>query len=375
MRPLVRPQMAGVSSKSHLWNEQRHSKKWPMDTIAVAKASGMFWKNNSSKKIRMGTYYNTMSPIFKALRLVGCLPMSIDDRNGVVEFRVFSLPMAFTLIVYSLWSLLVWFVVQDRFRILENSTDSFDESVMAYIFIIYFWEWPLVPFIRWFWQTPRLLSFLAKWKNFEDRYERVTSISIEKDQQTIRFVVISIVYCIPWVSSALMLLCNFIIPKMRSFHLVSYWYIATEMFLNTALAWATSRALIAASKGLVRGLRRDAIRVNTMSQTRGTRNWAQEYMADGDIRDELTLMLVRPRTSKKIRDFLQMMDATPPYISIGEYITVNKEFVSQLLGTMVTYVVVLMQFRHAKDSPHSSEIHRNGNISQEYIPTNFTDSY
>ncbi|KAG8234552.1 Gustatory receptor 2b [Ladona fulva] len=339
----------------------------------TSEASGIFRKRKSSKKIRMGIYYNTMELILKALRLVGCLPLSIDEQNSIVEFRLLSTPMVFAVLIFSLWSLLAFLVIEDRLRIMRETTDSFDESISAYIFIVCFWQWPLTPFVRWFWQTPRLLSFLARWKNFEGHYERITKTSMKREMQTTRLAVVVLVYSIPWVCTALIIISNFIIPKIRIMHLVAYWYLAVEMYINTSLAWATSQALTSASKGLVRGLRKDVH--NSGSLTGGTRNWAQEYMADGDIRDELTLMLVRPRTSKKIRDFLQMMDATPPYISIGEYITVNKEFVSQLLGTMVTYVVVLMQFRHAKDSPHSSEIHRNGNISQEYIPTNFTDSY
>ncbi|XP_046382480.1 gustatory and odorant receptor 21a-like [Ischnura elegans] len=79
------------------------------------------------------------------------------------------------------------------------------------------------------------------------------------------------------------------------------------------------------------------------------------HSAGSDIRDELSLIMVRPRTSNKlkneIREFLQLMDASPPYITVGGYVILDKEFVSRLLGTMVTYLVVLLQFRHAMHTP------------------------
>ncbi|XP_071440792.1 gustatory and odorant receptor 24-like [Hetaerina americana] len=226
---------------------------------------------------------------------------------------------------------------------------------------------------------------------------------------------------------------------MPPMHLAAYWIIATQMYLNSAFVWATSKALQAASKGLVQGLRRDANASATTDAGSiligpGTRRWPQEYMdlwrklsimvrysgsgaigtafmlnigkefpamllaaygviawvdggtqgnesgvllilihhlgdlillgnsahnaahsAGSDIRDELSLMMVKPRTShkvkKEIREFLQLMDASPPYITVGGYVILDKELVSRLLGTMVTYLVVLLQFRHAMHTP------------------------
>ncbi|KAG8234550.1 Gustatory receptor 3 [Ladona fulva] len=312
-----------------------------------------------TKRGRIGAYYDTMEYILKALRFVACLPISVDRKNGTVEFRIRSFSFVFTVLAYGAWSVLVWVVVAERLQILEDSSHSFDDSVVAYVFVIYFLEWPLLPFIRWFWQTPRLISFVAKWRNFEDQYRRVTGAPLVIDEETSRIVVATVVVSIPVISLLVAVASHYVVPLINSLHLAAYWVIATQMYLNSAFVWATSRALQAAAMGLVRGLQRDMeiAAKNATEMDRGTRRWPQDYMAGSDIRDELSLIMVKPKTSLKIQEFLQLMEATRPYITVGGYFNLDKGFVSQLLGTMVTYLVVLLQFRHAMHAPTISWQH------------------
>ncbi|XP_028179335.1 gustatory and odorant receptor 24-like isoform X2 [Ostrinia furnacalis] len=299
--------------------------------------------NLINPKLTKDIVYENIKPVFTLLRLMGVLPITRPS-PGISEFQIASPSMIYSAVVYFSMVAYVLYLSLHKVQILRTAEGKFEEAVIEYLFTVYLFPMIVVP-ILWY-ETRKIAEVLNEWAKFETAYKQLSGralpINLYKKSLAIAIVipVLSvtsvIITHITMVHFKPMQLIPYVFLEILTYILGGYWYLLCETLSVCANIVAE-----------------DFHQVRT--------NFQKKLLMV-----ELSWMNTDAQT--EVNMFLRATEMNPAQISLGGFFDVNRTLFKSLMATMVTYLVVLLQFQISipDDSQYQEE--------EEEQAMNYTDS-
>ncbi|XP_058055783.1 gustatory and odorant receptor 24 [Anopheles bellator] len=362
---------------------------------------------------KTSTVYESSKPIYMVLRALGVLPYT-RLAKGDSAFVLASPSMFYCASFFMLITVYIAFIALNRIEIVRTLEGRFEESVIAYLFIVNILPILIIP-IMWY-ETRKITSVMNGWADFETVYRKTAGRTLELQLRTKAMLVAALlpILCSLSVAVTHLTMVDFKLPQVIPYCILDtitymmggYWYMTCETLSTTAkiLAEDFQQALRhvgpAAKVSEYRSLwlRLSKLSRNTGFATCYTFTFICLYLffiitlsiyglmsqiSDGfgvkDIGLAVTAFCsvgllfyicdeahyasfnVRTNFQKKllmvelswmntdaqteINMFLRATEMNPSSINLGGFFDVNRTLFKSLLATMVTYLVVLLQFQ------------------------------
>ncbi|RLZ02143.1 Gustatory receptor 25 [Cephus cinctus] len=364
-------------------------------------------------KGELDVVYDNIKPVVTVIRIMGALPIT-RTRSGITRFKLASNAMIYSAVVYFALTAHVLYVAWNRIRIVGAVEGRFEESVIAYLFIVYLMPNFLIPLL-WY-ETPKHAECFNHWKEFQIFYKRITTrdLPINLKRRALWTAIL-----VPILSAAAMIGTHLTMINFSIWQIIPYVYVTA--FINISGAyWYIHCAAISRSANVLAQDFKHALRNNVQATTvaeyralwlhlnRITRKIGvmccysftiltiylffsltlSIYGLFSQLQDGLTikdagltlsacsniillhficdqahaasqhvrvhfqkkLLLVEisdlnPDAQTEIDMFLRATEMNPSDMSLGGFFDVNRNLFKSFLGTMVTYLVVLLQFQ------------------------------
>uniref|UniRef100_A0A182R1K5 Gustatory receptor n=1 Tax=Anopheles funestus TaxID=62324 RepID=A0A182R1K5_ANOFN len=376
--------------------------------------------------------YESSKPIYLVLRAIGVFPYT-RLASGETAFILASPSMVYCVMFFLLLTVYIAFILLNRIEIVRTLEGRFEESVIAYLFIVNILPILIIP-LMWY-ETRKVISVVNGWVDFETVYRKTSGRALELKLRTKAQVVAILLPILCSLSVAithatmvdfkLLQVIPYCVLDTITYMMGGYWYLACETLSITAkiLAEDFQRALRhvgpAAKVSEYRSLwlRLSKLARDTGFSTCYTFTFICLYLffiitlsiyglmsqiSDGfgvkDIGLAVTAFCsvgllfyicdeahyasfnVRTNFQKKllmvelswmntdaqteINMFLRATEMNPSSINLGGFFDVNRTLFKSLLATMVTYLVVLLQFQISiPDEPSAMLMHSNSSHS------------
>ncbi|KFB40736.1 AGAP001915-PA-like protein [Anopheles sinensis] len=376
--------------------------------------------------------YESSKPIYLLLRALGVFPYT-RLRGGETEFILASPAMAYCVAFFLLLTIYIVFIALNRIEIVRTLEGRFEESVIAYLFIVNILPILIIP-LMWY-ETRKVASVVNGWVDFEVAYRKTSGRALELRLRTKALLVAVLlpILCslsvaithVTMVHFQLLQVIPYCVLDTITYMMGGYWYLTCETLSATAkiLAEDFQRALRhvgpAAKVSEYRSLwlRLSKLARDTGFSTCYTFTFICLYLffiitlsiyglmsqiSDGfgvkDIGLAVTAFCsvgllfyicdeahyasfnVRTNFQKKllmvelswmntdaqteINMFLRATEMNPSSINLGGFFDVNRTLFKSLLATMVTYLVVLLQFQISiPDEPSAMLMYHNSSHS------------
>uniref|UniRef100_A0A182PC41 Gustatory receptor n=1 Tax=Anopheles epiroticus TaxID=199890 RepID=A0A182PC41_9DIPT len=372
--------------------------------------------------------FESSKPIYLVLRAIGVFPYTRLP-SGETAFILASPSMTYCVVFFLLLTVYIAFILLNRIEIVRTLEGRFEESVIAYLFIVNILPLLIIP-LMWF-ESRKVVSVVNGWVDFETVYRKTSGRALELRLRTKAQAVAILlpILCslsvaithVTMVDFKLLQVIPYCILDSITYMMGGYWYLACETLSITAkiLAEDFQRALRhvgpAAKVSEYRSLwlRLSKLARDTGFSTCYTFTFICLYLffiitlsiyglmsqiSDGfgikDIGLAVTAFCsvgllfyicdeahyasfnVRTNFQKKllmvelswmntdaqteINMFLRATEMNPSSINLGGFFDVNRTLFKSLLATMVTYLVVLLQFQISiPDEPSAMLMHSN----------------
>uniref|UniRef100_A0A182XBJ8 Gustatory receptor n=1 Tax=Anopheles quadriannulatus TaxID=34691 RepID=A0A182XBJ8_ANOQN len=376
--------------------------------------------------------FESSKPIYLVLRAIGVLPYTRLPSGGTA-FVLASPSMTYCVLFFLLLTVYIAFILLNRIEIVRTLEGRFEESVIAYLFIVNILPILIIP-LMWY-ESRKVVSVVNGWVDFETVYRKTSGRALELRLRTKAQVIAILlpILCslsvaithVTMVDFKLLQVIPYCVLDTITYMMGGYWYMACETLSITAkiLAEDFQRALRhvgpAAKVSEYRSLwlRLSKLARDTGFSTCYTFTFICLYLffiitlsiyglmsqiSDGfgvkDIGLAVTAFCsvgllfyicdeahyasfnVRTNFQKKllmvelswmntdaqteINMFLRATEMNPSSINLGGFFDVNRTLFKSLLATMVTYLVVLLQFQISiPDEPSAMLMHSNSSHS------------
>uniref|UniRef100_A0A182N5Z3 Gustatory receptor n=1 Tax=Anopheles dirus TaxID=7168 RepID=A0A182N5Z3_9DIPT len=373
--------------------------------------------------------YESSKPIYMVLRALGVFPYTRHAATGETVFALASPAMAYCALFFLLITVYIAFILMNRIEIVRTLEGRFEESVIAYLFIVNILPMLIIP-LMWY-ETRKVAGVVNGWTDFETVYRETSGRALELNLRTKAQLIAVLLPILCSVSVAithvtmvdfkLLQVIPYCVLDTITYMMGGYWYMTCETLSTTAkiLAEDFQRALRhvgpAAKVSEYRSLwlRLSKLARETGFSTCYTFTFICLYLffiitlsiyglmsqiSDGfgvkDIGLAVTAFCsvgllfyicdeahyasfnVRTNFQKKllmvelswmntdaqteINMFLRATEMNPSSINLGGFFDVNRTLFKSLLATMVTYLVVLLQFQISiPDEPSAMLMHTN----------------
>ncbi|XP_053671307.1 uncharacterized protein LOC128721566 [Anopheles nili] len=372
--------------------------------------------------------YESSKPIYLVLRALGVFPYTRLP-SGETTFMLASSSMIYCVIFFLLLTVYIAYILINRIEIVRTLEGRFEESVIAYLFIVNILPILIIP-LMWY-ETRKVASVVNGWVDFETVYRKTSGRALELRLRTkaLLIAVLLPILCslsvaithVTMVDFKLLQVIPYCVLDTITYMMGGYWYMTCETLSTTAkiLAEDFQRALRhvgpAAKVSEYRSL---WLRLSKLSRDTGfstcytftficlylffiitlsiygLMSQISEGFGIKDIGLAVTAFCsvgllfyicdeahyasfnVRTNFQKKllmvelswmntdaqteINMFLRATEMNPSSINLGGFFDVNRTLFKSLLATMVTYLVVLLQFQISiPDEPSAMLMHSN----------------
>ncbi|XP_055639886.1 gustatory and odorant receptor 24 isoform X2 [Toxorhynchites rutilus septentrionalis] len=360
----------------------------------------------SDRNIGSDVIYDTSKPIYFTLRMLGLFPFSRSS-NGFFGFVLASSSMVYCMLYFVLLTTYVAYIMIERINIVRTLEGRFEEAVIAYLFIVNISPIIIIP-LMWY-ETRKVVIILNNWTDFQVLYRKTAGRELNLMLKTKTLLLLQVIpYCI----------LDTIIYMMGG-----YWYMACETISTTAneLAVDFQRALRhVGPAAMVSEYRALWLRLSKLSRGTGfatcyTFTFICLYLffiitlsiyglmsqisngfgikdiglavtafcstgllfficdeahhASFNVRTNFQKKLLMVELSwmnsdaqTEINMFLHATEMNPSSINLGGFFDVNRTLFKSLLATMVTYLVVLLQFQISIPDDSSVLLARNSTV-------------
>ncbi|CAH4027627.1 unnamed protein product [Pieris brassicae] len=271
--------------------------------------------------------YENIKPVFTLLRMMGVLPItrSSTDKN---QFNIASPSMLYSVFLYLCLIGYVLYLSLNKVQILRTAEGKFEEAVIEYLFTVYLFPMLAIP-IMWY-ETRKIAEILNGWLAFEAlRHIGPAGKVAEYRALWLRLSKLArdtgIANCYTFTFVNLYL---FLIITLSIYGLLSQ---ISEGFGTKDIGLALTACC---SIFLLFFICDEAHYASQNVRT----NFQKKLLMV-----ELSWMNTDAQT--EVNMFLRATEMNPSQISLGGFFDVNRNLFKSLLATMVTYLVVLLQFQ------------------------------
>ncbi|XP_052754000.1 gustatory and odorant receptor 24 isoform X2 [Galleria mellonella] len=181
--------------------------------------------------------YENIKPVFAILRLIGVLPIT-RPKPAVNQFQIASPSMVYSVVLYVSLVSYVLYLSLHKVQILRTTgaEGKFEEAVIEYLFTVYLFPMIAVP-ILWY-ETRKIAAVLNSWVEFEIAYKQMSgrSLPVKLYNKALAIAIIIpilsttsvIVTHITMVHFKLMQIVPYIFLEILTYILGGYWYLLCE---------------------------------------------------------------------------------------------------------------------------------------------------
>ncbi|KAJ1524518.1 hypothetical protein ONE63_011010 [Megalurothrips usitatus] len=346
-------------------------------------------------------------------------------RDGTLTWRVCSPVMLYTLVVYAMLSVPVYYAVSAAVRQLSSKKNTFHDQIYNMTPLLLLHAHPLMPFLHWP-ESRWVTGYFNSWLKFEELFARVCrrplrlGLSRWVARQTAVCLLLSVflaatmplymglswlqaaAYTHLWLLSITLVsmwllsskaLCRAAEALRDSMHEVvvagtctadlmadyrQAWLELSELTQESGRAWTYSCGhmllylfllMTVTAFGVLAGVARHSLEARTMAYGAMAAGSAftlfivcsaAETAADTVsqvLREDLLMVQLSDDTQhfkNEVQMFMTALAMDPPIVNLSGYATVNRALFAALLETMVTYLVVLVQFAYSLDTPDTN---------------------
>ncbi|CAK1545574.1 unnamed protein product [Leptosia nina] len=271
--------------------------------------------------------YENIKPVFILLRVMGLLPLTRPS-PGLNQFSIASPSMLYSLVVYSCLVGYVLYLSLHKVQILRTAEGKFEEAVIEYLFTVYLFPMLVIP-IMWY-ETRKIANILNGWVTFEA--------------------------------------LRHIGPAGKVAQYRALWLRLSKLARDTGLANCYTFTFVNLYLFLIITLSIYGL-LSQISEGFGTKDIGlaltaccsifllfficdEAHYASHNVRTNFQKKLLMVELSwmntdaqTEVNMFLRATEMNPSQISLGGFFDVNRHLFKSLLATMVTYLVVLLQFQ------------------------------
>ncbi|KAL9904783.1 gustatory receptor 63a isoform 1-T2 [Glossina fuscipes fuscipes] len=358
-------------------------------------------------------FFRNLAPVKWFLSVIGVLPMTRPG-PGNAKFTIGSLAFVYSILTFTLLTLYVVYVANNRIRIVTSLSGPFEEAVIAYLFLVNILPIFLIPLL--WWETRKICVLLNDWDDFEILYYQISGHSVPLH---LRRTAVTVTAALPLLSVISVIITHVTMADFQLSQVIPYcildnltamlgawWYLICEALSRTAniLAERFQKALRhIGPAAMVADYRALWLRLSKLTRDTGTATcytftflnvylffiitlsiyglmsqlsegfgikdiglaitavWNvcllfficdQAHYASFNVRTNFQKKLLMVELNwmnsdaqTEINMFLRATEMNPSNINCGGFFNVNRNLFKGLLTTMVTYLVVLLQFQ------------------------------
>ncbi|KAF5308870.1 hypothetical protein FQR65_LT00570 [Abscondita terminalis] len=198
-------------------------------------------------------FYRDHKLLLKLFQVLGAMPIQRGE-IGRITFGWFSIPAVYAYCFYSITTVIVLMVGQERLLILTTKSKEFDEKIYSIIFVLYLVPHFWIPFTGWS-VAREVCDYKNSWGPFQLHYYKITGKGMEFPYLNTLIVIISsgcLILAVVFLTSLSALLDGFTL-----YHTLAYYHIITTINMNCALWYINCRAIGNASKCVADSFERD----------------------------------------------------------------------------------------------------------------------
>ncbi|XP_061379893.1 gustatory and odorant receptor 24 isoform X2 [Danaus plexippus] len=191
--------------------------------------------NLISPQINSDIIYENIKPVFTLLRIMGVLPLTRTS-PGHNQFKMLSPSMVYSIFCFLGLVSYVMYLSLHKVQILRTTEGKFEEAVIEYLFTVYLFPMMVVPII-WY-ETRKIANILNGWVDFEVCYKKLSSrvlpIKMYKKALTMAVVIpilstsSVIITHITMVDFKVMQILPYVFLEILTYLLGGYWYLLCE---------------------------------------------------------------------------------------------------------------------------------------------------
>ncbi|CAG9567966.1 unnamed protein product [Danaus chrysippus] len=191
--------------------------------------------NLISPQINSDIIYENIKPVFTLLRIMGVLPLTRPS-PGQNQFKMLSPSMVYSIFCFLGLISYVMYLSLHKVQILRTTEGKFEEAVIEYLFTVYLFPMMVVPII-WY-ETRKIANILNGWVDFEVCYKKLSSrvlpIKMYKKALTMAVVIpilstsSVIITHVTMVDFKVMQILPYVFLEILTYLLGGYWYLLCE---------------------------------------------------------------------------------------------------------------------------------------------------
>ncbi|XP_067009575.2 gustatory and odorant receptor 63a isoform X3 [Anabrus simplex] len=271
-------------------------------------------------------FFDEIKPIWYLLRILGLFPISKPNK-GAATFCFASFAFVYSLAVYLAMGAVVYLVTVDRYNIIKDSK-HFDDQVFAIMFMVNMLPQLVLAPCHWR-EAYKVVDYLTNWGQLQIQFQHAIHAPMVLN---IRRKAMTLAVIMPVFSTCVVVSERYMIPEMPIFITAFYSYLLSVVHLHGAFWYLVCAALCQVGNILT-----------------------CHFTGVGEVclQQLLDLKNANKKTQQQMDALVQIIALNPPTMSFAGYVQVNRGFLSSFFSTMVTYLVVLLQFRMGTDVPCS----------------------
>ncbi|XP_023717014.1 gustatory and odorant receptor 22 isoform X3 [Cryptotermes secundus] len=271
-------------------------------------------------------FFDELKAVIYTMKIFGLFPL--QKRNpGESTFQRCKLSLVYSAVFYVAVSVYAYHVSRERIEFIRYSEASFDDLIYSVIHFLYVIpHFYLIP-CHWK-EVTKVGGYFARWSQFQKQFLCATEkqLYLGQNRRAKWSVVLIPVLALLFAVSEYLLSS----AEEKYWELGFYWYIFTVILLHVVWWWFVCSSL----RGAIYNISENFFNCHVFQKV------------GPEFRERLLhLTSADKQVRRELKIFIRATTISSSEINLGGYVRIDRSFLLRFTCTMVTYLIVLLQFR------------------------------